>query len=393
MGTHKPIRRTAVLSLTLLLATVFVSCGNPFMDRILQIKKVAFDTDGNGIADMEITLYRGETVKPPVLPSIPKKKFDGWYQDKGFSHKWNFSTVPTKDIILFAKWIASGGLSGSGTPGDPWNIDNADDLQNIGDNLDAYYELTGHIILDPPKPGETGNWIPIGDTSKPFTGSFNGNGYTISNMAIEGDNSMFSTNTSGTIKNFGLIDVSITSTGTGQTNIGAIVGQNSGGTLENIYVTGMVISGSGTAVGGIVGRNVAQGKVINCFASFETINGLPNSKTGGIAGENLATIQNSIAITQKISANTAGRITGVNNGTLGSNYAWENMETGGVIVSGSENDENGAGMANTDAKLQNAWERAGFTFGSGEGQWAWNGSLGMPSLINDGVFASWPNWL
>jgi hypothetical protein len=61
-------------------------------------------------------------------------------------------------------------------------------------------------------------------------------------------------------------------------------------------------------------------------------------------------------------------------------------------VSGSEDDENGADMA-ADVKQKSAWEQTAFTFGSGEGQWVWNGNSGMPSLRNDGVFAPWPNWL
>ena len=390
MDAYKLIGKTAVFSLVLLLVASFTSCENPFMDRILQIKKVHFDTGDAGISDIEVTLYRGETVKPPVLPNIPKKKFGGWYKDKDCTQEWDFSTVPTGSITLFAKWNKIG-LSGSGTPEDPWQIGDADDLASIGDDLGAYYQLTRHISLEL-KPGETSNWIPIGDPLNPFFGSFDGNGYTISGMVINGDDSMFSTNTKGTIKNFGLINVSITSTSTGQTNVGAVVGQNSGGTLENIYVTGTIISGSGTAVGGIVGRNVAQGKVINCFASFETINGSSNSKTGGIAGENLAIIKNSIAVTKEITANTVGRIAGSNSGMLGGNYAWEKMEVGGVIVSGNEDDKNGADMA-ADVTQSSAWVDAGFTFGNGEGQWVWNGNSGMPSLRDDGVFALWPGWL
>lgn len=58
-------------------------------------------------------------------------------------------------------------------------ITSADDLQAINNNLSGKYILMGDIDLS----GE--NWTPIGDLSDPFTGEFNGNGYTVSNLFFE----------------------------------------------------------------------------------------------------------------------------------------------------------------------------------------------------------------
>lgn len=67
---------------------------------------------------------------------------------------------------------------GSGTIDDPYLISNAVQLYMVNDDLNAYYKLISDITL-------TGTHFPIGTEEKPFYGTFDGNGYTISNMIIE----------------------------------------------------------------------------------------------------------------------------------------------------------------------------------------------------------------
>ena len=59
-------------------------------------------------------------------------------------------------------------------------IFDANDLKAISENLDAKYILIKDIDL------ASENWTPIGTESAPFTGIFDGNGNTISNLNISG---------------------------------------------------------------------------------------------------------------------------------------------------------------------------------------------------------------
>ena len=58
------------------------------------------------------------------------------------------------------------------------SITNCTELQNIQNNLDANFVLDSHIDCSAMP------FVPIGDLSTPFTGSFDGNIYSISNVNI-----------------------------------------------------------------------------------------------------------------------------------------------------------------------------------------------------------------
>ena len=394
------------------------------MERILQVKKVTFviNTDGNGMPDKQAVLYRGETVKPPVLPTRAKLTFEGWYADAGFKQPWDFSVIPAGSVSLFAKWVpkdggGEGGPDPIGEPGsedNPFQIGDSDDaadiLQNIGGDdgqypLDAYYELTGNIELDTTK---SNNWEPIGDVDKPFTGSFNGNGFYIKGMRIQvtnenDDRSMFGSAgiKSGTgqpaeVKNFGLIDARITNNGGNNNGLtGTVVAVNAG-RLENVYIVGSNSSVLGSnIVGGMVGRNEARGTIRNCFVSIAGImSGAGGGGiAGGIAGDNSGTIENCFVLTKTIDVGTGiqGFIAGQSTGTLKGNYAYGSLSSNAAS-------NNGASLAlDTQAKQQSFWENAGFVLSDNGGMWWWHGSTGMPTLGQDQTqgdkeLQPWPTW-
>ena len=64
---------------------------------------------------------------------------------------------------------------------DAQQISTAEDLKAIVNDLDGDYVLTNDIDIS----GE--NWTPIGTEEKPFTGTLDGNGYTISGLTIKED--------------------------------------------------------------------------------------------------------------------------------------------------------------------------------------------------------------
>jgi uncharacterized repeat protein (TIGR02543 family) len=214
----------------------------------------------------------------------------------------------------------------------PIQINNETDLRRAGTgathegriwSLTAQYILMNNITLQ-------GDWTRIGgDTNTTgFTGTFDGNGYTITGMTINNNTNnqgMFGYVTlSGVVKNLTLADVNITS---GGTNIGGIAGQ-SAGLILNCHVSGIINSTNTIAnnentssnVGGIVGWNGQSGSgdftIQGCFANV-TITAA-GGNIGGIVGNNSRIIRNNYSMGSIISTNTSataniGGIAGVSN--------------------------------------------------------------------------------
>src|ERR1700733_13215135 len=153
----------------------------------------------------------------------------------------NFSvtTLQTNYHSLFSR------SQGSGTSSDPYMIYSVSDavggLQYIPtESLSAYYELANNINA-----AETSSWnagagfTPIGTSGSPFTGNFNGNNFTISNLFINLPATnyigLFGVTNASTIKNVGLLNVNVTGAG----YVGGLVGYNNNASLvDNSYVTG-----------------------------------------------------------------------------------------------------------------------------------------------------------
>jgi prepilin-type N-terminal cleavage/methylation domain-containing protein len=203
------------------------------------------------------------------------------------------------------------------------------------------------------------DWAPIGDEASPFTGTFDGNNYIISNLTI-GDSSSYKglfgyTSEEAEIVDVGLQNVDITNayqyigslvgwnngtitncyaTGniTGNYYTGGLVGYNNG-TITNSYATGSV-TGYNEYTGGLVGSNF-EGTLTNCYATGEVTG---NKSTGGLVGYNTGAIENCYT-TGKVSGSGdyIGGLVGLNltRGTLTNCYATGNITgywyTGGLV--------------------------------------------------------------
>ena len=131
--------------------------------------------------------------------------------------------------------------------------------------------LTSNIDL-------TGEWTPIGTESQPYTGTFDGNGKTITGLKIDQSGTDYvgligRLGSGGTVKNVVLTEVNITS----GTFVGGVAGWSFGGHIENCSVSGSV---SGSDVGGVVGYQ--QGGSITGCSSSATVKG--TQRAGGVAG-------------------------------------------------------------------------------------------------------------
>jgi hypothetical protein len=140
---------------------------------------------------------------------------------------------------------------GNGTKGNPYIIEDVKDLQNMSSNLSAHYVLGNDINAS-----NTSSWnskagfVPIGTTSKPFTGSFDGKNHTITGLFINRSSTsnvgLFGyVDTTDQVGNVGLVKCNVT----GYSSVGGLVGYLSGGTVVNSHAKGNV-TGKSTNTGG-----------------------------------------------------------------------------------------------------------------------------------------------
>jgi hypothetical protein len=162
-------------------------------------------------------------------------------------------------------------------------INDIDELQLIGNDpsypLDGDYVLGNNIDASATATWDSGaGFIPIGDDTTPFTGTFDGAGYTLTNLAInrptEDYVGLFGCTDGATIQNMALDKANVS----GQNSVGGLVGNNySGSIIMDSYISG-VVSGTGNAIGGLVGGG---GKMTNCY-STGAVTG--NDSVGGLVG-------------------------------------------------------------------------------------------------------------
>ncbi len=182
------------------------------------------------------------------------------------------TTIKRGIILILCSILQSSALSvefsgGTGEPNDPYQIATAGDLIMLGDSPEHYgkhFILTADIDLDPNLPGrkifEKAVIAPdTVDTSKlefddiSFTGVFDGNGYTISNLTITGARYLGLFGRLGTgakISNLGLEAIDVDGSGS---YIGGLVGENYHCSIISSYSTGRVTGNQ--CVGGLVGVN------------------------------------------------------------------------------------------------------------------------------------------
>ena len=168
-------------------------------------------------------------------------------------------------------------------------ITNVTALQAMENDLTADYEL-GNDINASATSGWNGGlgFDPVGASGSEFTGSFDGKGFTITDLFINRPAETLvglfglTGNGCGTIQDVGLVDCNIT----GQQFVGALIGQQDdvGGAVEDCYSTGSIAS-SDTSAGGLIG--VSYGTLVDCYSTCSvTIAGGASdiSEAGGLVG-------------------------------------------------------------------------------------------------------------
>ena len=174
----------------------------------------------------------------------------------------------------------------------PQKIQTWHDLDAIRNNLGGNYVLMNN--LDSAATSGSG-WQPIGTSTNPFTGTFDGQGHKIRGLFInrpdEDNVGLFGFILEpAVIENVGLLSVNVT----GKKSVGALVGYSWKGTLDSrppdskTYSTGSVTGEED--VGGLVGNNY-DGHVNQCESSADVfhVSSAPDKKrehAGGLVGLN-----------------------------------------------------------------------------------------------------------
>ena len=191
---------------------------------------------------------------------------------------------------------------------------------------EAQYKMVANIDLK-----NIASWTPIGTAVNPFNGTFDGNGYVISNMTISAGDTigLFGiVHENGVIQNVGVENVTVT----GEFSVGAIVGNNNG-EIHNSYATGNV-EVTESSVGGIVGEN--NGEIYNSYAAVDVKGN--DTYVGGLVGSNGGEIYNSYATgSVEGTKDSVGGLVGWNrdSGTISGSYATGNVagidSVGGLV--------------------------------------------------------------
>lgn len=299
--------------------------------------------EGENVDILPQTVKEGGKAIEPKEPTREGYIFDGWYQGET---AFDFATEITENITLTAKWKEGDTMLGKGTKDEPYTISNAAQLLDFSFKVNAgtegydkaYYALTADIDM-------TGvdDFVPVGKTAideddnvldYTFKGSFDGNGYTISNLTIEkiikrgvGYVGLFGETAHAQIKNVTLDKFvytveSYSSDATVGASIGGLVGYAELTDFTNATVKGTITTGmmeaNNTHIGGLAGSLHASMEnnqayivyVENCYVDLTTAlteDGAHESgSVGGLFGY-VNTYESAVAI---LNCATAGSLRG-----------------------------------------------------------------------------------
>lgn len=197
--------------------------------------------------------------------------------------------MKTKLLYAKAAMFALACFSSVGVWGQT-KITDENGLKEIAKNLDGDYVLENNITLSE-------EWEPIGTNDAPFTGTIDGNGFSIYGLKInrpEQNSVGFigaakiddAASKKVTVKNLRLIGVEIF----GRQDVGAVIGNSFGAKVSECYTSGLVYGWDHT--GGIIGgtkkvddAGIIMTKVSNCYSNAAVISS--SYQAGGMIGASI----------------------------------------------------------------------------------------------------------
>ena len=227
----------------------------------IEMKKCEYTENGNAITCWEANVVPGYT--------ITKLRANG-------TEERNLSAAITPEAGKFYNITLNKDKGYTDDGQGNYTVTSAEGLKNIAKLVNEEWKLGINITLTADIDLKGIDWTPIGkDDNKAYTGTFDGNGKTITGLTVTGSDRYTGLLgfIKGTVKNVVLTEINITS----GTFVGGVAGWSFGGNIENCSVSGSV---SGSDVGGVVGYQ--QGGSITGCSSSATVKG--TQRAGGVAG-------------------------------------------------------------------------------------------------------------
>jgi len=192
-------------------------------------------------------------------------------------------TVGLVSVVLILGLVGTAGAfsgSGSGTVSDPYIITNVDELQEMQSGLWAWYELGSDIDAS-----DTVNWhdgdgfVPVGDSSFPFSGHLDGSDFAITGLFISRSSTdrvgLFGKLDEATVKNVCLANVDIE----GKYYTGGLVGYSYDSIVAYCDCAGSVVGTDN--VGGLVGYADHNCEIGYCHSAASVVG---TGNVGGLVG-------------------------------------------------------------------------------------------------------------
>ena len=249
----------AIMILTLIPATVLFAAAQDIIP-VVRIEDPTLLIEAEVDDDPQVVIHTTISDNDPKIVIYTKVKEEEWsYPPEAYDTDWG----------------------GSGTKDDPYIIKTGSGLNLLrmlvqdGNTFNGvYFALEKDITVGNVCSEELGSWTPVGDSVHPFAGRFDGCGFTVSDLYINGgsDLGLFGTVT-GTISN-----LNVSGTVTGSDCCAGIASVNYA-TISNCTFSGMIYT-SGKYNGGITGFNC--GTITNCKNTADIYSA--GEQGGGIAG-------------------------------------------------------------------------------------------------------------
>jgi hypothetical protein len=287
---------------------------------------------------------------------------------------------------VLCSWAFAFSGAGSGAETDPYVITTVEQLQEMNDDVDAYYVLGIDIDASGTQSWNGGaGFVPIGSAGDMFAGVFDGRLHVITGLYIDrpddyGVGLFGRVGPAGTVQNVGVVDHYVR----GRMAVGGVAGHNEGivrncytagtiaakadaggvvGYTNNIvtqcYSGGNVTAGGRTAgwtsIGGLVGLIRSPGRVYDCYSTASVTSTSAEYQTGGCIGINKKTVYNCYSTGRVVAASGSygGGFCGLNQGSVSSCY-WDKETSGKTSSRG--------GTGKTTAQMMQQATFAGWDF-------------------------------
>ncbi len=196
MKNRRIVLSILAIALVVCVACLAVACGEKDKDAYT----VTFG--GEGVSGISSQVVKAGTVaQRPQDPKRDGYQFKGW-AEAGQSNLFDFATPITKDITLVAVWEESNPAE-LGSKNNPYLIATADDLADFADRVNnpeedgnekyarSHFKLVADIDMSGTAYVSAGQIFTFNEGEEDerkvygFSGSFDGNGHTISNLTIK----------------------------------------------------------------------------------------------------------------------------------------------------------------------------------------------------------------